>query len=315
MSEILTDFLQFTEAGLYCRYGDFYIDPVLPVANALISHAHGDHARAGNAMVFCTAPTEAIMRCRYGKKAARSFTTVSFQQSFRLKDVEISFIAAGHILGSAQILMLHRGIRYLYTGDYKVQPDSTCEPLQYAQADVLITESTFAKPTIAHPDPVGEIRKLSGTPFNILLGTYGLGKAQRLTDLINRHCPEKTVLLHYSILPIHKIYEQFGVTHLRYQAYDRKIMKKNDKGFIYLVPPLTFNSYFRAPNLIKAFASGWAYLQQRNDISLYISDHVDWQDILSYVEKVRPREIWTLHGDGNELMTYYQDRLIVRILN
>lgn len=315
MNEILIDFLTFTEAGLYCRYGDFHIDPLLPVTCALVSHAHGDHARPGSSKVYCTPPTEAIMRSRYGKKAAGTFALTVYQHSFKLKDVEVIFLSAGHILGSAQILMIHQGIRYLYTGDYKMQADPTCEPLQYAQADVLITESTFAKPSVAHPDPVEEIRKLNSTPYNILLGTYGLGKAQRLTDLINRHCPDKTVLLHYSILPIHKIYEQYGVGHLRYLPYDRKIMKKNDQGYIYLVPPLTFNSYFRAKNLIKAFASGWAYLQQRNDISLYISDHVDWLDILSYIEKVKPKEIWTLHGDGKDLKAHFESQLTVRILN
>src|SRR5690606_307243 len=142
MNEILADFLTFTEAGLYCRYGDFYIDPINPVSNALISHAHGDHARPGNSLVYCTAPTEAIMRCRYGKKAAIAFKLVHLQESFKLKEVEITFISAGHILGSAQILMLYRGSRYLYTGDYKMQADSTCEPLQYAEAEVLVTEST-----------------------------------------------------------------------------------------------------------------------------------------------------------------------------
>src|SRR5690606_41268473 len=131
----------------------------------------------------------------------------------------------------------------------------------------------------------------------------------------NRHCPDKTVLLHYSILPIHKIYEQYGVGHLRYLPYDRKIMKKNDQGYIYLVPPLTFNSYLRAKNLIKAFASGWAYLQRRHDLSLYISDHVDWLDILSYIEKVKPKEIWTLHGDGKALKAHFESQLTVRILN
>src|SRR5690554_6610512 len=123
MNEILTDFLIFTEAGLYCRYGDFYIDPLLPVASALISHAHGDHARPGSGRVYCTPPTETIMRSRYGKKAATAFTLIDYQGSFKQKDVEVVFISAGHILGSAQILMLYRGIRYLYTGDYKMQHD------------------------------------------------------------------------------------------------------------------------------------------------------------------------------------------------
>lgn len=315
MNTILPDFLAITPLGLYCVYGDFYIDPQAPVPCALISHAHGDHARPGNQLIYCTAATEAIMRSRYSKKAGSRFVQVHFHQEFSIKDIQIQFISAGHILGSAQILMIYQGVRYLYTGDYKVQADTTCEPIDYVEADVLITESTFANPSVKHPDPVLEIQKLNETPFNILLGTYGLGKAQRLNQLINTYCPDKTVLLHYSILPIHKIYEQFGVSDLRYKPYDRKIMKHHPQGHIYLVPALTFNSYIRAKDLVKAFASGWEYLQRKNDISLYISDHVDWHDILEYIERVKPQEIWTLHGDGKSLQEYYKDKIRVKILN
>lgn len=102
MNEILIDFLTFTEAGLYCRYGDFHIDPLLPVTCALVSHAHGDHARPGSSKVYCTPPTEAIMRSRYGKKAAGTFALTVYQHSFKLKDVEVIFLSAGHILGSAR---------------------------------------------------------------------------------------------------------------------------------------------------------------------------------------------------------------------
>jgi len=315
MNNILSDFLTLTPSGLYCIYGDFYLDPKLSVRCALISHAHGDHARPGNQLVYCTPATRAIMQSRYGKKAAVRFELVDFHQEFVINDIHITFLAAGHILGSAQILLLYKGVRYLYTGDYKMQVDSTCEPIDYTCADVLITESTFANPSVKHPDPIEEIQKLNQTPYNILLGTYGLGKAQRLTHLINTYCPEKTVLLHYSILPIHKIYEQFGIANLLYKPYDRKIMKQNDQGYIYLVPALTFNSYFKAKNLVKAFASGWEYLQRRNDISLYISDHVDWTDILAYIEKVKPQEIWTLHGDGKALQEYFSETITVKILN
>jgi len=315
MSNVLPDFLTLTASGLYCAYGDFYIDPQVPVRCALISHAHGDHARPGNQLVYCTPATQAIMQSRYGKKAAIEFEQTNFNEVFYLKDIQITFISAGHILGSAQILLVYKGVRYLYTGDYKMQVDPTCEPIAYTHADVLITESTFASPLVKHPDVVTEIKKLSQTPYNILLGTYGLGKAQRLNHLINMYCPEKIVLLHYSILPIHKIYEQFGVNDLLYKPYDRKIMKHTDCGHIYMVPALTFNSYFKAKNLVKAFASGWEYLQRKNDISLYISDHVDWHDILQYIEKVKPREIWTLHGDGRALQEYYHGRIAVKILN
>jgi len=314
MKQILTDFLVLDAFGLYCKYGDFYIDPNVSVRCALVSHGHGDHASPGSQLVYCTSPTYSIMKCRYGKKAAKDFNLVNYYEEFFIREVKITFISAGHILGSAQILLEYEGVKYLYTGDYKIQADPTCEAIDYVAADVLITESTFANPTIKHPDVVDEIKKLNETPYNILLGTYGLGKAQRLTHLINTHCPDKTVLLHYSILPIHKIYEEFGINGLHYKPYDRKIMKQNDKGYIYLVPPLTFKSYFRA-NLVKAFASGWEYLQRQNDISLYISDHVDWDDILNYITRVNPTEIWTVHGDGRALKEHFKEKIIVKVLN
>lgn len=315
MSDILTDFLVMTSSGLYCVYGDFHIDPQIPVSRAVISHAHGDHARPGNQLVYCTPATQSFMECRYGKKGAIQYETKEFHEVFSIRDIQISFISAGHILGSAQILMIHKGIRYLYTGDYKVQSDATCEPLDYTRADVLITESTFANPEVKHPDFVAEIKKLNQTPFNILLGAYGLGKAQRLNQLINIHCPDKIVLLHYSILPIHKIYEQFGINTLQYTPYDRKIMKHNKQGHVYIVPALTFKSYFHAKDLVKAFASGWEYLQRQNDISLYISDHVDWDDIIGFIERVEPREIWTVHGDGKLLKDHFDNNITVKILN
>src|SRR5690606_3104094 len=152
----------------------------------------------------------------YGKNASIQCQVFNFHQEFSIRDIRVIFLSAGHILGSAQILLIYKGVRYLYTGDYKVQSDATCEPLDYTHADVLITESTFADPKVKHPDYVTEIKKLNQTPFNILLGAYGLGKAQRLNQLINIHCPEKKVLIHFSILPIHRIYEQYGVDSLQY---------------------------------------------------------------------------------------------------
>src|SRR5690606_4152169 len=156
MSNILPDFLTLTPSGLYCTYGDFYIDPQVPVQCAVISHAHGDHARPGNRLIYCTAVTQAIMQSRYGKKAGARFELKAFNQEFLIKDVQILFLSAGHILGSAQILLTYKGVRYLYTGDYKMQADFTCEPIEYTQADVLITESTFANPSVKHPDPIKE---------------------------------------------------------------------------------------------------------------------------------------------------------------
>ncbi|WP_255501704.1 MBL fold metallo-hydrolase [Olivibacter sp. SDN3] len=302
------------ENGIFCPYGKFYLDAKHAVDTVVVSHAHGDHAVPGCGAVYTTAPTKYFMDHRYGKRSGKQFHIIGDDEPFIINNVVLTFYPAGHMLGSVSVLMVYRGVRYLYTGDYKLQEDETCDPVHFVQADVLITESTFANPSIRHPDPIEEIMKLNTTTFPILLGTYALGKAQRLTALINTYCPQKTVLLHHSIIPFHRIYERFGFTRWNYLAYNRKQMKGYKEDLIYLVPPLTFNSYFKASNLLKVFASGWKRLQERNNIELFISDHVDWYDIKETIAVVKPREIWTLHGDGKYLSEFYDDRISVKHL-
>lgn len=311
---ILPDFLEFNEWGLFCKAGGFYLDPQQPVLHAVISHAHGDHARKGNANVYCTAPTAAVMRCRFKKNAARDFHIFTFDEPFELGGVRVTFIPAGHILGSAQVLMEHQGVRYLYTGDYKLQDDPACEPVEFVQADVLITETTFADPRVAHPDPVEEIKKLNNFQHNILLGAYALGKSQRLIHLLHQHCPQRKILVHHTILPLNKIYESFSFLPPVYEPYNRRLMKDAGQGLVYIVPPMTFNSYFRAKNVVRIFASGWQHRQESGGMGLFISDHADWNDILYTVEQVKPQEIWTLHGDGHFLKQHFQAVIPVKVL-
>ena len=180
------DFLVQTPQGLYCPYGDFYLDPLLPVNHAVISHAHGDHARPGNQKVFCTPATQKIMQLRLKKNAAKDFVIYSYHQTFKVGEVSITFLSAGHILGSAMVKMEFLNAVYLFTGDYKLQADETCQPVEFCQANVLITETTFANPAVKHPNPEQEIDKLNQIEGNILLGVYGLGKAQRITQLIHK---------------------------------------------------------------------------------------------------------------------------------
>lgn len=307
-------FLELTSTGLYCAAGDFYLDPQKPVPNAVISHAHADHAISGHQQVFGTAATLAFMDLRYGKNAGKVKHTIAYHEKVTIKEVSVTLIPAGHILGSAQVLMEYKGVKYLYTGDFKLQPDATCEMLEWAEADVLITETTFANPEIKHPDQVEEIIKLNQIPANILLGAYALGKSQRLIKLINQFCPQKQILVHRNIEPINRVYEMFGYLSGGYKLYDRKAIK-NQQHFIYLVPPFTFNSYIRATGLRRIFASGWKNLQTNEQDSLYISDHADWEDILMLISKVKPSQIWTLHGNGLHLQKYFTGKLRVKVLN
>ncbi|WP_159635167.1 MBL fold metallo-hydrolase RNA specificity domain-containing protein [Sphingobacterium composti Ten et al. 2007 non Yoo et al. 2007] len=310
-TDILEDFLIENEFGYYCAYGDFYIDPKYPVGKAVISHAHGDHAVPGHKMIFATSSTIVFMQHRFTKQPINSYYEQSYNETFKIGEVEISFIPAGHILGSAQILMVYDGVRYLYTGDYKLQEDHTCEPIEYIKADVLITETTFADPAVNHPDPIAEIQKLNSTSLNIMLGCYALGKAQRITNLINTYCPQKTVYTHHNIAPIHRIYDDKGFVKLTYEIYNRKALK-DGQDKIYLVPPMTFHNYFRAKNVVRVFASGWKRLQNHNDMMLFISDHIDWNDLNTFIAKVEPTEIWTVHGEGMHLKSHYENKIKVR---
>ncbi|PWK77902.1 putative mRNA 3-end processing factor [Mucilaginibacter oryzae] len=311
---ILDDFVYFDDKGLYCKYGDFYLDPQQPAKTAIISHAHADHAVSGNTNVYCTRATASIMQLRYDRTAARVFHIAEFNRPFVVGGVTITLVPAGHMLGSAQILMEYRGARYLYTGDYKLQPDATCEPVEWVTADVLITESTFADPAVIHPDPVAEIIKINDIKVNILLGAYALGKSQRLINLITEHAPQKKILVHHKIMPINLIYEKMGFPPGKYQVYGRKLMKVQDE-FVYVVPPFTFDSYIRATGVKRLFASGWKNLQVNNQDTLFISDHVDWNDILQTIAQTQPQQVWTLHGKGEHLRAYLKDDIFVKILN
>lgn len=315
MSNIIADFIVENKIGLYCAIGDFYLDPNIGVKNAVISHAHGDHAARGNVNVFCTEPTKVFMEHRYQKMAGNKFFVKAYKETFQINRVDITLFSAGHMLGSAMVLMEYDGVKYLYTGDYKLAKDDTCEPTELVQADVLITESTFASSSVNHPNAEEEIKKLNEVKSNIMLGAYALGKSQRLISLINKHCPDKTILLHHNVYPITKIYTQLGVDLGQYQPYDRKLMKQSTGGMIYMVPPLVYNSYFRAVNVVRVFATGWAGLQKHNDVKLFISDHVDWKEILQTIATVNPKEVWTTHGNGKELQEYFDGKIAVKALN
>ena len=311
---IIDDFIAFNANGLYCSYADFYLDPQQPVNNAVISHAHADHAVSGNVNVYATEATYAFMKLRYGKGASKVSYTAAYNVPFTVGEVQITFIPAGHMPGSAQVLMEYKGIKYLYTGDYKLQPDATCEPMEFVKTDVLITESTFADPNTAHPDPVEEIKKLNDIKINILLGAYSLGKSQRLIRMINDYAPQKKILVHHRIMPINAIYQKMGFELGAHQMYGRKLMKEQLE-YVYIVPPFTFDSYLRATGVKRLFASGWKNLQVNAQDTLFISDHADWADIIKTIEQTQPQQVWTLHGNGTHLKNYFNNDIFVKLLS
>jgi putative mRNA 3-end processing factor len=300
---ILDDFLVKTSNGYYCKYADVFIDPKSAVSNSIVSHAHADHASPGSVNVYCTPETAAFMELRYKHKAAKFFHLKNYSEQFKIGDVIFRFLSAGHILGSAQVVMEYKGMVYIYSGDIKLQADNTVPKAELIKADVLITETTFAQPQFVHPAPNAEIMKLQNITGPIVIGTYVLGKAQRLNALINELLPQKKVFIHFDVYPYHKIYERFGINTLQYELLQKRDIRNGREG-IYLVPPLTYESYKIQYPYTFAFASGWDHLQSKQQY-LKISDHLDWTDLLEYIKAVEPTEIWTIHGEPSKLIEHF----------
>ena len=157
----IANWLKPTPLGLYCEPGDFYIDPTRPVPRAIITHAHADHARAGHASVLATAGTLAVMRTRMGtERAGDAQQTVAYHETVNQNGVAVTLVPAGHVLGSAQVLMEYDGCRAVVSGDYKRQPDPTCVPFEPVKCDVFVTEATFGLPVFKHPAAADEIGRL-----------------------------------------------------------------------------------------------------------------------------------------------------------
>src|SRR5690349_7223776 len=143
--------------GIYVRPADAWIDPSQPKPKALITHGHGDHARGGHGAVLATPETLAIMEVRYGPQSGQG---IAYGDSIRVGDVDVSYVPAGHVLGSAQIVLEHKGEKVVVSGDYKRRPDLTCAPFEPVPCDIFITEATFGLPVFRHPAPAGEIDRL-----------------------------------------------------------------------------------------------------------------------------------------------------------
>jgi putative mRNA 3-end processing factor len=298
--------LKNTPIGLYCAVGDFYIDPKKPVMHAIVSHAHSDHAVKNNKNIYCTAPTKALMDSRNTSKTSTEvFHIKEYGETFILNDVKVTLYPAGHMLGSAMVLLENDNIKYLYTGDFKLQDDGSCEKIEIVSADVLITETTFANPRHIHPDADEEMKKLLTLEGkNIIIGTYAIGKAQRITHLALKNLPNKIIMVHSSLIPFHTLYQKFGFDLGNWLPYSRNVFKDTDNSVL-IVPPYVYHRYKDNSKYHSMFATGWDWFYKNTSIRLHISDHADWNDLQILVEKVAPKKIFTVHGDGRHMQYHY----------
>lgn len=304
------DILVPTENGLYCPPGDFHIDPLRPVARALVTHGHSDHARPGHGATLATRQTLDIMAIRYGEDftAARQVA----EGRIRIGDVTVSFHPAGHILGSAQILVEPlRGPHILVSGDYCRVANPVCAPFEPVPCDVFITEATFGLPVFRHPDPVAEAARLLASMAEFperphLVGAYALGKAQRMIALARQAGLEGPVGIHGALQRLCDYHTAEGIEL-------GELVHASEPGAAQLViaPPSAFATpwiqRFRDP--VVSFASGWmtvrARARQRGvELPLVVSDHVDWPQLTATIHELSPEEVWITHGAEDGLMRW-----------
>jgi putative mRNA 3-end processing factor len=305
--------------GIYIKPADAWVDPNTPKPRALVTHGHADHARGGHGEVWATPETLAIMECRYGCEHAAH--AMAYGEVTRLGEVEISFVPAGHVLGSAQIVLDHAGERVVISGDYKRRPDPTCAPFEPVPCDIFVTEATFGLPVFRHPDTGSEIDRLllrlhENPERCVLVGAYALGKAQRLIMELRGRGHHDPIYIHGALQRLCDLYREHGVDlgDLR-PATEAK--KDALKGRIVIAPPGALNDRWsrRLPDPITAMASGWMRVRQRArqrnvELPLIVSDHADWDELTDTIAELAPKEVWITHGREDALMHWCMTRQI-----
>ena len=302
------------KTGLYCKTLKAYIDPLQPAEHAIITHAHADHARAGHTHVYATKETLDIMAIRYGKDHAQQTHILEYGEKRLLHKAHLTLYPAGHILGSAQVLIEYAGRRLVHTGDFKRQADPTCAAFEPIPCDVLVTEATFGLPVFSHPPIHAEIEKLIASLQRLpnachLVGVYALGKCQRLILALRASGYKETIYLHGALLKLCALYQQYGIDlgslHEVADLADLSVLK----GKIVLAPPSALNDRWsrKLPNVMTSMASGWMQIrarskQRRAELPLIISDHADWQDLICTINEVKPKEVWVTHGREEALV-------------
>jgi putative mRNA 3-end processing factor len=303
--------------GLYCPPGDFYIDPVVPVASALITHGHSDHARPGHGAVLATAETLDIMALRYSDGFAGRRQAAVLGEAMTINGVTVTFVPAGHVLGSAQIVVEKDGMRIVASGDYKRRRDATCLPFEPVQCDVFITEATFGLPVFRHPDDSDEIGRLLHSVAQFperthLVGAYALGKAQRMISLLRQSGYGPTIYIHGALEKISSYYQSRGIDLGELApATLEKGNKADFAGEIIICTPSAFSDRWarRFAEPVTCFASGWMQIRQRIkqrgvELPLVLSDHSDWDELTETIIETGASEIWVTHGREEALVRW-----------
>ena len=302
----MTRLLQVTPNGFFCERGGFYVDPWKPVDRGVITHAHADHARWGTNHYLAAESSRHVLRIRLGEKANLQF--LPFGSSSRIGGVTVTFYPAGHILGSAQVLIESRGERVIVSGDYKRQADVTCTAFEPIRCHTFVTESTFGLPIYKWPDPQSQFdgvndwwRKNQTEGKTSLLLAYALGKAQRLLAGVDPSIGP--IYTHGAVEKLNAGYRASGIQLPATQFVGNAEPGTDWQKALVIAPPSAAGSPWvrRFGRISTAMASGWMQIRGTRrrrsvDRGFVLSDHVDWPALMKTIKQTQAEEIWVTHG-------------------
>ena len=293
-------------SGLYCAAGDFYIDPWQPVARAVITHAHGDHARMGSEAYLCAARGLPVLRTRLGEEAR--LESLAYGEVRDVNGVKVSLHPAGHVLGSSQVRIEHAGEVWVVSGDYKLDPDPTCEPFEPIRCDTFISESTFGLPIYRWCTPDETFAKVdawwrgnaAAGRASVIFG-YAFGKAQRILASVDSSIGP--IVVHGAVEALNRGYRECGVALPQTRMVTDFEKKKDFAGALVVAPPSAQSSPWlrRFGDYSDAFASGWmairgARRRRAVDQGFVLSDHADWPSLNRAIEATGAERIFVTHG-------------------
>ena len=313
----MSPLIELTDRGLYCAAGGFYIDPWQPVARAVLTHAHADHARRGSASYLVATEGARVFRTRLGDDAP--IETLPYGAPLRLGDVTVSLHPAGHILGSAQVRVERRGEVWVVSGDYKVGADATCTPFEPVRCHTFVTESTFGLPIYRWPAQAEvfaainawwQVNQAAGKAS--VLFAYALGKAQRV--LAGVDATIGPILTHGAVERLARDYRASGVP-LPPTVYAGEASRADDRRALIIAPPSAQGTpWMRRFGLAStAFASGWmqvrgARRRRALDRGFILSDHADWPGLLGAIDATGAGRVWVTHGYSAVLARWLGER-------
>ncbi|MFM7269859.1 MAG: ligase-associated DNA damage response exonuclease [Cyanobium sp.] len=311
--------LQLRPEGLHCPAAGVWIDPWRPVAEALITHAHADHARPGSGRYWAIGSAEGILRRRLG--AGIDLQNLSYGQTIARGGVRFSFHSAGHVLGSAQILVEGGGERWLVSGDFKRQGDPSCAPFTPVRADVLISEATFGLPIYHWREPAAVVQELvawwrEAPERPSVVFCYAFGKAQRLLAELHAAGVEEEVLLHGAVQALMAPYREAGVPMPPTRPLAELPRDTPLAGRLVLAPPAAQGSSWmrRLRGAQCGLASGWmavrgARRRRAGCRGFVLSDHADWHALVQTAQESGARQVLLNHGQGEHLARYLREEV------